>query len=122
MWFYSYIKVVLFYYIGFWGLPVAFSINSILTTIVLFALYNKQIYKYKIIVLFQYLLKLLLISAIAVIIPKYIGIVISDFWAIRLVINSVLFIIIFFTLTIRYEKDISSLFYNRIKQKLLKVS
>jgi len=112
------LKIGMFYLIGFWGLPIAISITSIIGVIVLFILYNVHIYKYEVKVLLGYLTKLIIISALAVLIPKYISDLTSNLWIVRLCIDSILFISIFTVLTLRFEKDISKSIYDKIRVKL----
>lgn len=114
------LKIGLFYLFGFWGLPVAVSVNSLLGVIILFILYGKYIYAPRLKALVSYLAKIIVISTIAVILPKVLSTVISDFWLYRLMINSFLFTVIFIYLSIFYEKDVAFTIYLNVKDTLQK--
>ena len=113
------LKIGMFYFIGFLGLPIAFSITSILGSLVLFILYDLYIYSYNKKLLFIYFVRLFLISAISAFIPKYVIDITIDLWIIKSFLSPLLFIFMFTILTLKFEKDISMTIYNKIKLKFI---
>jgi len=108
-------KVLLYFMIGFWGLPIAFSLNSILGVIALFVLYYKHIYKYNILLILKYTLKMTLISIVAIILSKLAGVILPELWYVRLLIELGIFLAFFGVFSKIIENDISSLFFSKIK-------
>ena len=107
------LKITLFFIIGFWGLPIAFSINSLLTVFVLLILYNRNIYKIDALKMGLYFLRILVVSAIAIIIPLFINILLNQ-TIISACLNSAIFIILYFVVSMFLEKDISHLLFSKI--------
>ena len=109
------LKIGLFYLIGFWGLPIAFSITSITRSFVLLILYTFYIYNYDKKLLFKYFIKLLFISFLAIFVSKYLIDSSIDLWMVRLFLGPLLFFVIFALLALKFEKDISIIIYNKLK-------
>jgi putative peptidoglycan lipid II flippase len=112
------LKIFMFYLIGFWGLPLAFSISSVIGSIVLFILYYFYIYKYDNKLLVTYILKILILSFISYFLSKYIIDFNLELEKYRVFIGPFLFMLIFTLLSLIFEKDIS----NSILTKLLKTN
>ena len=112
------LKIVMFYFIGFWGLPLAFSISSVIGSIVLFILYYFHIYKFDNKLLLTYALKILILSCISYFLSKYITDCNIEMEKYRICIGPFLFMLFFILLSLIFEKDIS----NTIISKLLKTN
>lgn len=108
-------KVALFFILGFWGLPIAFSLNSILGIIVLFILFNKHIYKLNVSELSYYLLKVGLIASVAIILPKFVSIVTRNIFIVQIFICPILFLLLFAILSIIFEKEVSRIILSKAK-------
>lgn len=107
------LKLALFYIIGFFGLPIAVSVKSLVNTIVLLALYNKHIYRIKYRILIRYFGRTLLIAGVSIIIPLAVNVFIAS-WLIKAVCGSSLFLMSYFMICLSFEKDISVNLYGRI--------
>tara|TARA_B110000879_G_scaffold211331_1_gene303710 strand:+ start:674 stop:2110 length:1437 start_codon:yes stop_codon:yes gene_type:complete len=107
-------KIGLFFILGFWGLPIAFSVTSIIGAFTLFFLYNKHIYSFDFKILFNYILKIIIIGTLSIFFPLVFSKFIIEFWAYKLIINLVLYCGTFILLTFMYEKDISYIIYKKL--------
>ena len=107
------LKLALFYTIGFFGLPIALSVKSLVNTVVLLVLYNKHIYKIEYRVLIRYLVKTLSMAGVSIIIPLTVNAFIAS-WIIKSACGSALFLVIYFVICLSFEKDISVNLYGRI--------
>jgi putative peptidoglycan lipid II flippase len=106
------LKIGLFYIIGFLGLPVGFSIMSIVNSITLLYLYNKKIYKIKIKFIFMYFIRIVMISVVAMILPYFLN---SFFKGITItLISGIIFFIIYFGISLVFEKDVSKSIFMKI--------
>lgn len=109
-------KIGLFFLIGFWGLPIAFSITSLLNTVVLLILYNMKIYRINFNKISSYMLRILGISFIAMIIPLSSNTFFNHTF-ISACINSLFFIILYFVISIIFEKNVSVFIFNKFKKR-----
>lgn len=112
------LKISMFYLLGFWGLPIAFSITSLTVVFVLYYLYNKHISKLNFSLILKYGGKIILISLVAVSIPKLIGVAFIDSWIWKIILEWILFAILFSFFALKFEDDISSTIYKRLLSKL----
>jgi putative peptidoglycan lipid II flippase len=108
------LKISMFYVLGFWGLPIAFSMTSLTVTVVLYYLYHKKINKLKILSILNYLFKVTIISLIAVLIPKLIVIYFIDNWILIIILEWLIFAILFGIISIKFERDISKSIINQL--------
>lgn len=104
-------KILLFYEIGFWGLPIAMSINSILAVVCHFVLYNKYIYKYSLSLLVKYLFMIVIITSTAMVIAK----LLNEIVYINVLLESIFFVFGFIFLARIFENEISKLILIRLK-------
>ena len=110
------LKLVLFYIMGFFGLPIAVSVKYLVTTVVLLVLYNKHIYKIEYRILLRYFVKMLSMAGVSIIVPLAVNAFITS-WLIKAVCGSALFLMIYFMIGLYFEKDISANLYSRIKAR-----
>jgi len=110
-------KIGLFYLLGFWGLPIAFSITSIIGVFTLLAIYDKQIYSYDFKKLFNYVFKIIIIGLLSLLLPLILSNYLVEFWAYKLLINLVLYSSTFILLALIFEKNISYIICEKIKLK-----
>ena len=112
------LKISLFFYFGFWGLPIAFSISSISGSVLLFILYNFYIYKFDKILLINYFIKIIIISTISFLLTELI--INSNFDSViyQLILGVLMYLSVFFLLSVKFEKDISKIIYSKISLKL----
>lgn len=109
------IKIGLFFLIGFWGLPIAFSIHSLLNIIVLLMLYNRYIHKIEFSIIFSYIFRVLAISSITILFP----VIINNFLnhsILSAFLSSAFYIVLYFLFSIVLEKDISFYILNKLKK------
>jgi putative peptidoglycan lipid II flippase len=111
------IKIGLFMLIGFWGLPIAFSLTSLLNTVVLLLLYNRNIYKINLSEITLYLIRIISISLIAIIIPLKIHANFNHSF-ISACLNSLFFLIMYFIISMILEKNISTYIFTKLKRYL----
>lgn len=111
------LKIVLFYILGFWGLPIAISISSLVGAILFFILYNKWIYKFDTRILIFYLVKIFIISSLSVLIPSVISIILIDSSIVKLSLSIFLFITIFTILVSKFEKEVFNILFVSFKLK-----
>lgn len=112
-------KILFFYLFGFWGLPVAFSINSVISIIILYVMYYKYIGKYSIKHILLYLMKIIAVSSIAILIPQLLIKNIIKTPVLVLFIGTSVFVILFFLLSLVIEKEISRIILERGKKLFL---
>lgn len=112
------LKIFLFYKIGFWGLPIALSINSLVGSFILYILYYFQISNFSFGIIIRYLSKVLLITLFSSYFTDLISNILFDLWIWKVVFNLFLFIILFGFLSIKFENEISKyLLFNFIKKE-----
>lgn len=116
------LKLVLFYFLGFWGLPLAFSITSLILVVYLYLMYVKYIGKIDFYNLFRYSGKIIIITIISAIIPKMISLFFLSYWLTIIITQWILFLGIYSFLVLRFENDISHRIINRVSLKIHWVS
>lgn len=109
-------KILMFLLIGFWGLPLAFSINSLLGTIILLIYYHKKICNIQFGVFISYLLKMITINIIPFLTVYFLKGTISNLFAVNIFLEICLFMIIFSILSLTVEKEISTYLIKRIRK------
>lgn len=114
------LKILLFYILGFWGLPLAFSITSMTTTLVLYSLYDKKISKLKIRYILNYSFKIVTISVVSVVVTKFFVSSYFDNWLIIIVLDWLIFVSLYIFLSLKFEDDISQLIKKRLLIKFFK--
>jgi putative peptidoglycan lipid II flippase len=112
------IKITSFYLLGFWGLPIAFSVYSLINAFILMSFYNRRIYKLYFASLSIYSLRVIAIALIAVLFPAFINHTLANSF-ISASLSSLLFMFIYFVISTQYEKDISIIIYRKIKSAVL---
>ena len=110
------LKLVLFYIIGFFGLPIAVSVKSLVNTVVLLVLYNKHIHGIEYLIFMRYLVKTISMAGVSILLPLAINVFISS-WLIKALCGSALFLMSYFMIGLYFEKDISVNLYGRIKTR-----
>lgn len=108
------LKITLFLIVGFWGLPIAFSITSLSLVFVLLILYNINIQRLNFNLVLNYTFIITALSAISAVIPilimaKY------DAPLINITFLPILFISTYFILSVKIEKDISNYILSKAK-------
>ena len=79
-------------------------------------LYNGNIYKINVNIIFSYLFKILGISIIAVIIP-IVSNIFLDHTFISACISSLLFLILYFIISMILEKNVSAFIFNKFRRR-----
>ena len=111
------LKIALFLTIGFWGLPLAISLNSCLCVIIFLSLYFKKINKFNYSKIIFYCLKMILICVISLIPAQLFELINLNMLPIlKLFISVSLFIIVFIFMSIKLENQISKSIILKIKK------
>ena len=116
------LKIGLFLIMGFWGLPIAFSINSLVGLIILLTYYNKYISKFSGKIFFKYFLSVLLIATFSTLLSI---LILENFLGrtlLRLIIASFFFVVSYFSLSYYFEKEISRIVLTKLSNFFYKSS
>jgi putative peptidoglycan lipid II flippase len=111
-------KIILFFVFGLWGLPIAFSITSVLGVITFLFLYDKHIYSNNYWLLFKYSFKMIVISIVSLFVPLILSNFIVKYWVVKLVVNLIVYVFSFMLLTLVFEKKVSLIIYDKLKMRL----
>lgn len=112
------LKIFLFYKIGFWGLPLALSINSLVGSLILYFFYFIKISNFNYGIIIRYSLKVFAITLFSTYFTDFISNILFDFWLWKVLFNLFLFAIFFGFLSIKFENEISKfLLFKLIKKE-----
>ncbi len=111
------LKIAMFYVIGFWGLPLAFSIQSLGMTLILLLLLHKNVYSVEFMALIKYAAKLMLLGLLAVTLPKLLFVLYLESFA-GLILAGGLFFLLFFAVTYVDKNEICRAIVSRLYARL----